>query len=68
MTQDEINELKREHNKLMDEGGELMAQIEEKFQRVMEIRKTVEEFDKDDYDPIEIMFAGKMRIDGVLPE
>jgi predicted nucleic acid-binding Zn-ribbon protein len=58
MTEEELNDLKREHNKLRAEGCELWERIEVVFERVTELRKQIEAADPDNYDPIRLMRAG----------
>lgn len=63
MTKEELNDLKREHNKLRAEGCELWERIEVVFERVIELRKQVEAADPDDYDPIRLIFAGDFEVE-----
>ena len=63
MTKEELNDLKREHNKLRAEGYELWERIEVVFERVTELRKQIEAADPDDYDPIRLIFAGDFDVE-----
>ena len=52
-----INELKREHNALLDEGRRLYTRITQCSDRMNEIQTLLTEAEGDDYDPIPLIFG-----------
>ena len=52
-----INELKREHNALLDEGRHLYTRITQCSDRMNEIQTLLNEAEGDDYDPIPLIFG-----------
>lgn len=64
MTNEEINALKAEHDRLWREGNTALETMQARFKQVMELRKQIEEADKEDYDPIWLLFNGTFEDDG----
>ena len=58
-----INDLKRKHNALLEEGQKLFARLEELTPEMMAIRKTLREVEGDDYDEIPVIFGSGFWID-----
>lgn len=52
-----INDLKREHNTLLDEGRHLYTRITQCSDRMNEIQTLLNEAEGDDYDPIPLIFG-----------
>ena len=62
MTEDQIDDLKREHNRLLEEGTALYERLTAIYNRIEDIRKTM--FHEDPDACIEAIFAGTMSVDG----
>lgn len=52
-----LNDLKREHNRLMDECTEMYTAVKSKAERINQIRSEVKEIEGDEYDPIPLIFG-----------
>lgn len=52
-----INDLKREHNTLLDEGREIYARLTQCSDRMHEIQSLLMEAEGGDYDPIPLIFG-----------
>ena len=63
LTPKEINDLKRRHNALQEEGRPLLARLEEMRDECYEIQAKLSDAEGDDYDPIPLMFGAGFWID-----
>jgi uncharacterized coiled-coil DUF342 family protein len=63
MTPKEINDLKKLHNKYMDEGQETYAKVEELHRKCTSLQKQIEKAEGLDYDPIPLIFGSGFWID-----
>jgi hypothetical protein len=63
MTPKEINDLKKLHNKYMEEGQKLYAKVTELHEKCMALQKQLIEAEGDDYDPIPLIFGDGFWID-----
>ena len=63
MTPKEINDLKKIHNRLLEDGQALYAQITQMSEELLRLQKKIEEAEGDDYDPIPLIFGAGFHID-----
>lgn len=63
MTPKEINNLKKEHNRLQEEGREVYARVMELHEKCTAIQKQLHEAEGEDYDPIPLIFGDGFWID-----
>lgn len=55
---EQIEEMKREHDALIVKGRPLMDELEAMTARVNQIRAFIQEADPDEYDGVRLIFAG----------
>lgn len=63
MTPKEINDLKKKHNVVMEDGQKLYAQVMQLHEQCLEIQKQLIEAEGEDYDPIPLIFGSGFWID-----
>ena len=63
MTPKEINDLKKQHNRLMEDGQELYAKVMFLHSQCLTLQKQLMEAEGDDYDPIPLIFGAGFWID-----
>ena len=63
MTPKEINDLKKEHNRAMEEGQEIYKRMMVLHAKCLALQKQIEEAEGDDYDPIPLIFGSGFWID-----
>ena len=63
MTPKEINDLKKEHNKLQEKGQEVYAIVMELHKKCMDIQQQLIDAEGNDYDPIPLIFGDGFYID-----
>ena len=63
MTPKEINDLKKQHNALLEQGQEVYAQVMELYAQCTALQKQIEEAEGPDYDPIPLIFGAGFWID-----
>jgi len=68
MTPKEINELKKRHNKIMEQGQELYAKVMELYEQVNELQRQIKAAEGPDYDPIPLIFGEGFWIDPDLED
>lgn len=66
MTPKEINDLKKEHNRLLEEGQEVYARVMELHKQCLDLQKQISEAEGPDYDPIPLIFGDGFWIDPAL--
>ena len=66
MTPTEINDLKRQHNQLLADGQRAYAHMLKIHARCVDLQKTIEAEEGDDYDPIPLIFGGGFWVDESL--
>ena len=57
MTPKEINDLKKEHNRLLVEGKEAYAKVMDLQEKCISLQRQIKEAEGDDYDPIPLIFG-----------
>ncbi len=57
MTPKEINDLKKEHNRLLVEGIEAYAKVMDLQEKCISLQRQIKEAEGDDYDPIPLIFG-----------
>ena len=63
MTPKEINDLKKEHNKAMEEGQELYSRVMVLHAKCISLQKMLQEAEGDEYDPIPLIFGSGFWVD-----
>ena len=63
MTQQEIDDLKREHNRLQQHGRRAYAEVAEIFRKCIDLRERIQKAEGYDYDPIPLLFGGGFYVD-----
>jgi uncharacterized coiled-coil DUF342 family protein len=63
MTPKEINDLKKLHNKYMEEGQEAYAKVTELHAKCTALQKQLMEAEGEEYDPIPLIFGDGFWID-----
>ena len=63
MTPKEINDLKKEHNRLMEEGQEVYARVMELHEKCTTLQRQIRDAEGDEYDPIPLIFGAGFWID-----
>lgn len=63
MTAQEINALKREHNRLQDQGRRAYEEVSALYAECVALQKRIEEAEGDDYDPIPLLFGAGFYVD-----
>jgi len=63
LTPKEINDLKRQHNALQDEGREVWKRVVELRDQCFALQNQIEAAEGDDYDPIPLMFGAGLWVD-----
>jgi hypothetical protein len=63
LTAKEINDLKKEHNKLQDQGREIYATVMELHEKCLAIQQQLIDAEGSDYDPIPLIFGAGFWID-----
>ncbi len=63
MTQQEIDDLKREHNRLQQQGRRAYSEASELFRQCIDLQDRIQEAEGDDYDPIPLLFGGGFYVD-----
>jgi predicted nuclease with TOPRIM domain len=66
MTPKEINDLKKEHNALLERGQELYADVMKLHKQVLELQDQIKHAEREEYDPIPLIFGGGFWIDPEL--
>lgn len=60
MTKDEIAALKRRYNECFEEGQPMWERLEVLAEEMKDIRRRLDDEAPGSYDPIELLFSGKM--------
>jgi chromosome segregation ATPase len=63
MTPKEINDLKKEHNRLMAEGQDAYAKVMDLQEKCTSLQRQIKDAEGDDYDPIPLIFGAGFWID-----
>lgn len=63
MTPKKINELKKEHNRLLEEGQEVYAKVMDLHKRCLELQRQIQQVEGPDYDPIPLIFGEGFWVD-----
>lgn len=63
MTPKEINDLKKEHNRLMEEGQEIYAKVMVLHKQCLDLQQEISDAEGPDYDPIPLIFGAGFYID-----
>lgn len=63
MTPKEINDLKKLHNKYMEEGQDVYVKMTELYAKCTDLQKQLMKAEGDDYDPIPLIFGDGFWID-----
>lgn len=63
MTQQEIDAMKREHNRLQARGRRVYAEASELFRQCISLQERIQKAEGDDYDPIPLLFGGGFYVD-----
>ena len=63
MTPKEINELKKEHNRLLEEGQEVYAKVMDLHKRCLELQRQIQQVEGPGYDPIPLIFGEGFWVD-----
>jgi len=63
LTAKEINDLKKLHNKYMEEGQEAYAKVTELHEKCTALQKQLMKAEGEDYDPIPLIFGDGFWID-----
>lgn len=63
MTPKEINDLKKLHNKYMEEGQEVYSKVMDLHAKCMDLQKQLMEAEGEDYDPIPLIFGAGFWVD-----
>ena len=63
MTPKEINDLKKIHNQMLEDGQALYAKILILYDQLIDLQKQIENAEGDDYDPIPLIFGAGFRLD-----
>ena len=63
MTPKEINDLKKEHNRLQEEGEEVYQRVLELHEKCTWLQQQIRDAEGDDYDPIPLIFGEGFWID-----
>ena len=63
MTPKEINDLKKEHNRLQEEGKEVYQRVLELHEKCTWLQPQIRDAEGDDYDPIPLIFGEGFWID-----
>ncbi len=66
MTPKEINDLKKEHNTLLERGQELYAEVMKLHSQVLELQDRIKQAEGEEYDPIPLIFGSGFWIDSEL--
>lgn len=66
MTSKEINDLKREHNRLQEEGREVYAKLVDLHAKCLALQDRIREAEGNDYDDIPLLFGSGFWIDESL--
>ena len=66
MTPKEINDLKKEHNTLLERGQELYAEVMNLHKQVLELQDRIKQAEGEEYDPIPLIFGSGFWIDSEL--
>ena len=57
MTPKEINDLKKEHNRLLEDGQELYAKVMRLHAQCLTLQQQIKDAEGSDYDPIPLIFG-----------
>ena len=63
MTPEELNDMKRLHNKIMEEGQAAYKKVMECYEKMMPLRKQIEAIEGEDYDGLPLIFGDGYWID-----
>lgn len=63
MTPKEINDIKKKHNALLEQGQEAYAKVMELHAQCLEIQDILRKAEGPDYDPIPLLFGSGFWID-----
>ena len=63
LTAKEINDLKKVHNKYLEEGQEVYAKVMELHAKCTDLQKQIQKAEGEDYDPIPLIFGDGFWID-----
>lgn len=63
MTSKEINDLKREHNALLEQGQEAYAVVMKLHEQCLALQQQIRQAEGEDYDPIPLIFGSGFWID-----
>jgi hypothetical protein len=66
VTPKEINDLKKEHNTLLERGQELYAEVMKLHSQVLELQDRIKQAEGEEYDPIPLIFGSGFWIDSEL--
>jgi chromosome segregation ATPase len=63
MTPKQINDLKKEHNAIQEQGQDLYAKVMELHDKCLDLQGRIQEAEGPDYDPIPLIFGAGFRLD-----
>jgi hypothetical protein len=63
MTPKEINDLKKEHNALLERGQDLYAEVMDLHERCLNLQSRIKDAEGPDYDPIPLIFGSGFNLD-----
>jgi hypothetical protein len=66
LTPKAVNELKKLHNKYLEEGQSMYAQVLELHGKCLELQQKIQEAEGPEYDPIPLIFGSGFWIDPEL--
>ena len=66
MTPKEINDLKKEHNALLERGQALYAEVMDLYERCCHLQSRIKKAEGDEYDPIPLIFGSGFNVDDDL--
>jgi hypothetical protein len=52
-----VNDLKKQHNKILEEGKALYEELIHKYHCLIELQAQIEEIEGDEYDPVPLLFG-----------
>ncbi|MCF7995593.1 MAG: hypothetical protein K9L88_12215 [Chromatiaceae bacterium] len=58
-----LNDMKRKHNALLIQGQNLYASMLEKYDECVDLQRRIKAAEKEEYDPIPLMFGSGFYID-----
>ncbi len=63
MTPKQINDLKKEHNAMQEQGQDLYAKVMDLHDKCLDLQGRIQEAEGTDYDPIPLIFGAGFRLD-----